>query len=83
MYSTNGTGFNDVTSGNNNYCDQPSAFPSTKGHKRPSTQSSKTVPLTFKDNVATLIPAIVGWDAVSGFGSPDYAQLKNAALSLP
>lgn len=55
LYNTTaGKGFNDCTSGNNNYCDDPSGFPATKG-----------------------------WDAVTGWGSPDFAKLKAMVLLLP
>lgn len=54
IYSDAGASFNDVSSGKNNYCDSPQAFPATKG-----------------------------WDAASGFGSPNYQLLKAKVLALP
>jgi tripeptidyl-peptidase-1 len=54
LYAGAAGGFNDIESGYNDYCGNPSAFPATKG-----------------------------WDAVTGFGSPDYPSLKTYVLSLP
>ena len=43
-----------MTSGINDYCDSPEAFPATEG-----------------------------WDAASGFGSPNYPVLKALVQTLP
>ena len=49
----NAAAFTDITSGTNDYCDSPEAF-----------------------------PAVAGWDAASGMGSPNFAKLKQVVLAL-
>ena len=68
IYSLNGKGFNDITDGNNPGCGTPGFNVSVSG-------SGKRLVLNIYDQ------ATPGWDAVTGFGTPDFGKLKDIVMN--